>query len=261
MTVELVQVTTENVDDIGFFCKKSKRASDGWKAKRAWSDTAMGDGLQTWLALDGKRQVGFIEFVPAEASWRVIDAPGHLVVHCVWVVGRAKDQGVGGRLLQLAIDEAAARGLGIAALATTKKGWLVGPKLLANKGFEKVDTAAPSFELWAITPKNHPRPTLPTDWDERAAAFGDGLTLVYTNQCPYVDHMRSVYAQTAERHGLVYKEVFLDSAAAVRERAPAPFGVFSVVRDGKLLTWRYEAEKVLDRRIGATSAGGSPSRR
>jgi hypothetical protein len=36
------------------------------------------------LTIDGK-QAGFLEYIPGEYTWRVINAPGYLVIHCIWV--------------------------------------------------------------------------------------------------------------------------------------------------------------------------------
>ena len=247
--IRIVEVTVDNVDDHGFFCKKSKRRSEGWLAKRAWFDPAAGSGVRTWLATDGKRQVGFVEAAPGPATWRAVDAPDHWVVHCLWVVGRAKQQGTGGRLLQRVMDVAKADGRGVAVLTSSKKGWLLDAKLPAKLGFAKVGEAPPCFELWAVTPDGVRAPTLPTDWEARAAAFGDGLTLIVTHQCPYVDALRETYRGLAERRGLVFREVLLTDAADVRARSPAAYGVVSVVLDGRLLAWRWETDKVLDKRL------------
>ena len=248
MTVELTRIDADNVDKLGFFCKKSKRKTEGWQAKRGWLDRA---SVEMWMAVDGKRQVGFVEFARAEDTWRAVIAPGHLVIHCIWVVGRAKQVGTGSALLGKVVEAADRQDLGVAALTSTKAGWLQGSKLVARNGFVQVDRAPPSFELWAKTPKGQPTPSLPNDWDARAAAFGDGLTLVTTYQCPYVDTMREVYSKTAEAHGLAYREVHLASAEEVRTRSPSAFGVFSVVVDGKLLTWRYESTKVLGKLLAS----------
>ena len=249
MSVEIVPIDEDNLDELGFFCKKSKRRSPGWRAKRSWLDDA-GAATRLWLALDGKRQVGFVEAAPAHAAWRAVDAPGHLVVHCLWVVGRAKEQGTGARLLKAVLAAADAEGLGVASLTSTMKGWLHGSGVVRSAGFERVAVGPPCFELWARTPPGQPTPTLPTDWEARAAAFGDGLTLVATAQCPYVDAVEEAYARAAERHGLDFRTVRLASAEEVRARSPSPYGVFAVVRDGKLVTWRYEADTVIDRLLG-----------
>jgi len=67
----LVVIDREDVDTLGFLCKKSRRASEGWQAKRSWFDRAEATGLRTWMALLDGRQVGFLEAATAETSWRV----------------------------------------------------------------------------------------------------------------------------------------------------------------------------------------------
>ena len=36
----------------------------------------------------------------AEYTWRVVHAPGYMVIHCMWVVGSGKGKGYGSRLLE-----------------------------------------------------------------------------------------------------------------------------------------------------------------
>ena len=82
-TVEILTVDGSNVDEHGFFCYKSKPKSEGYQNKLGWLREPFDNGLRIKMIHEGERSVGFIEYVPGEHSWRVVDAPGYLVIHCL----------------------------------------------------------------------------------------------------------------------------------------------------------------------------------
>ncbi|MBZ0305899.1 MAG: GNAT family N-acetyltransferase, partial [Anaerolineae bacterium] len=93
METHIVTVTAENVDQYGFFCFKSKAKAEGYQRKRRWLMDRFAEGLQIKLLYEGERSVGFVEFMPGESTWRVVNAPDYLVIHCLWVVGTGKGKG------------------------------------------------------------------------------------------------------------------------------------------------------------------------
>lgn len=55
-----------------------------------------------------------------------------------------------------------------------------------RNGFEVVDTAPLDFELLVKKfDKNAPTPKFKEDWDERLSQYGEGLTIIRADQCPY----------------------------------------------------------------------------
>jgi len=184
--VEMVTVDTPGkAAQHGFFCYKSKPKSDGYGGKLAWLEDRFAEGRQIRIVKEDGRSVGFIEYTPGEFAWRPVMAPGYLFVHCLWVVGRAKAKGYGSRLLEACVDDARAMGKHGVALLTKKGGYLVGRRLFLKHGFEALDRAPPTFDLMAFMLDHAAAPALPHDWDERAARYGQGLTIVYADQCPY----------------------------------------------------------------------------
>jgi hypothetical protein len=194
--------------------------------------------------------VGFIECTPGEFAWRPVEAPGYLVVHCLWVVGRAKEKGYGSRLLRACIEEARARGKhGVAAL-TRKGGYLVGRRILLKHRFEVVDRAPGAFSLVAMRFGAAPYPALPHDWEKRQARYGEGLTVVYADQCPYFHDAVQQTLETAEEVGVhTCRSVELRSAQEVQDRAPCPYGTFGIVYDGALLSCTPLGAKKLTERL------------
>jgi hypothetical protein len=136
-------------------------------------------------------------------------------------------------------------------MVTSEGNWLVGKKLLLNRGFKSVDQAPPGYELLAKDIGPAPPPLFPTDWDRRAASFGEGLTVVRTDQCPYLDDAVNTTLEAGRERGLKVRAVELSSAREVRERAPSPYGVFSIVVDGEVLSHYYQPKKKLNELLDA----------
>jgi len=58
-------------------------------------------------------------------------------------------------------------------------------------------SAPPSFELVVNPFDDGPVPRFPDDWAERAAKYGDGITLLRSDQCPYIDSAVQTIVDTA----------------------------------------------------------------
>jgi len=243
--VEIVSVDADNLLQRGFFCRKSKMKTDGNQRKLDFAADRFKDGWGIEILYDDGRSVGFIEYTMGERGWRAVYAPGYLLIHCIWVVGRAKGKGHGGALLERAEIKAQELGCVGVAMVTSSGVWLASDELFLDHGYTAVDEAPPSFQLMVKTFAGAPRPSFPTDWSERAAAFGDGLTVVTTDQCPYLDDAERGIIAGAGRLGVSASVVKLASAAEVQARAPSAYGVFGVVLGGELLSYHYLLEKDL----------------
>lgn len=244
---EIVTVDATNVEAEGFFCYKSKPKSEGYQKKLAWLQQRFAEGMRIKIVYEGDRSVGFIEYIPGSHTWRVVEAPDYLVVHCLWVVGRGKKKGYGSRLLQACEEDARQRGkLGVV-MVSSQGNWLAKDKIFLKNGFEKVDSAPPSFSLLVKRFRPGPAPAFPEDWEQRQARYGAGATIVYADQCPYMpDAVQQAVDAFAER-GIAAQVVKLETSEAVRASSPTPYGVFGVVYDGQLLSYHYLGKKELRR--------------
>ncbi|MEA3501593.1 MAG: GNAT family N-acetyltransferase [Actinomycetota bacterium] len=242
---EIASVDGNNLAQRGFFCRKSKTKTEGNRRKIAWAGDGFESGLGIEILYEDGRSVGFVEYTPGEHAWRAVHAPGYLVIHCLWVVGRAKGKGYGAALLERV--ESKARDLGSVgvAMVTSSGVWLADNRLLLAHGYDSVDEAPPSFNLMVKSFNGAPEPSFPTDWVERAAAYGDGLTIVTTDQCPYLEDAEQAVLAGAEKLGLPVAIAKLHTAADVQARSPSAFGVFGVVLNGELLSYHYLLEKDL----------------
>ena len=122
--VEIVSVDATNVAEYGFFCYKSRRKSEGYRRKLNWLEQRFSEGMKIKIVYENGRSVGFIEYMPGEFAWRAVNASGYLVIHCVWVVGRAKGKGYGARLLNECTADARKMGKqGVAMVTSSRIGW------------------------------------------------------------------------------------------------------------------------------------------
>ncbi|MBN2002248.1 MAG: GNAT family N-acetyltransferase [Anaerolineae bacterium] len=253
-TFELITVNAENVDKLGFFCYMSKRKAPGYAQKRAWLAARFTEGLKILMVHEtGGRTVGFIEYIPGEYAWRAVNAPGYMLIHCLWVVGKGKGKGYGTRLIEACLEDARAQGMHGVATVATDRVWMAKKDIFIKNGFEEIDQAPPAFHLLVRRFDDAPLPTFPGDWEARQAKFGAGLTIVRTPQCPYVDDAVNGMAQVAQEKGLPTKIVELRSAQEVRDLSPTPYGVFGIVLDGKLFTYHYLLPKDFEKFLAAQS--------
>lgn len=245
---EIVNVTPENLSRYDLFCQKSKAKNAGYEQKASWFKERYKEGLRLKLLLadEGKGELvsrGFVEYVPAERGWRGVKAPGYILIHCIWVVGRHKGKGCGSKLLQACFRDARKAGAKGVAVVASKGNWLPCPSFFARHDFEAVATSPPAFVLMAKKFGRAPDPSFLAGWDEKLAKCGEGLTILRAAQCPYVEDAANNVAAAAAELGIPTKVVELASAGDVREQAVTPHGVFNVVYDGRVFSYYYLLKK------------------
>jgi GNAT superfamily N-acetyltransferase len=240
---ELIPVTEDNVDKVGFFCYMSKRKEPGWKQKREWLSQRFQEGLKILMLNEvGRRITAFIEYIPGEYAWRAVHAPGYLVIHCLWVVGQGRGKGFGSQLIEACVEDARAQSkLGVV-MVSSDRPWLADKAPFLHNDFTEIDQAPPSFQLLLKHLKPGPAPYFPTDWEQRQARFGSGLTVIRTGQCPYMENATLQVERIGEKTHTPVKVVEFKTAQELQQNAPAPYGTFSVVKDGKLLSYYYLTE-------------------
>ncbi len=250
---EMITVNADNLDKQGFFCYMSKRKTPGYHQKHEWMAARLAEGLKLHMIHEiGGRTVGFIEYIPGEYAWRAVHAPGYLLIHCLWVVGKGKGKGYGAHLIQTCLDEARAQGKHGVVTVATERVWMAKQDIFIKHGFVEVAQAPPSFRLLVYRfDKTAPLPAFPTDWVARQARFGAGLTIIRTAQCPYIEDAVNGVLQSAAEHAIPAKVVELHSAQEVQDLSPSPYGVFGVVLDGQLLTYHYLLPKDFEKLLGA----------
>jgi len=245
---EIKTVDASNVDETGFFCYMSKRKEPGYKKKRDWLEARFAEGMKIKILHEnGGRDTAFIEYIPGEYAWRAVHAPGYMVIHCLWVVGKGKGKGYGTHLIKECLDDARAQNMKGVAMLTSDRTWLASKDIFVQNGFMEVDSAPPSFQLMGTRFGSGPEASLPTNWDERARAFGPGLTVIRTAQCPYIENATNAIVNFAKDRGIRAKVVEFKTAREVQEGSPSAYGVFGTVLDGRFLAYYYLLPKDFDK--------------
>jgi len=231
----IITVDSGNVEEFGFFCVRNKK-HPGYISKLGWLQRRFEEGMRFKLILttDGKH-AGFLEYVPGEYTWRVVNAPGYLVIHCLWVKSnKFPSRGMASALLKDCLKEAERGNKVGVAVVTSDDTWMAGKEVFLRNGFEEVDKAEPYFQLYMKRRGQGPLPAFPQNWDERLKQY-QGLQLIYTNQCPYIGKAAVELPPVAEKHGVKLLLVELNDPAEAREKMPSPYGMVSLVYNGQLL--------------------------
>jgi hypothetical protein len=243
--VQIVDVNAENVEKTGFFCYKSKPKTEGYRKKINWLKERFAEGLRLKMVSLNGSSAGFIEYIPGEYAWRAVSAPGYMLIHCLWVVGKNKEQGFGARLLAECEEDARRSGKHGVAMVTSSGTWLAGKELLLNHGYKQVDEAPPSFQLMVKRFGDAPLPAFPTNWQERLARCGAGMTIFTSDQCPYLVEVSRLSCESAEKRGLSARIIEVKTCREAQEVSPSPYGVFNVVYNGSLVAYHWMDKKEL----------------
>jgi GNAT superfamily N-acetyltransferase len=219
-------------------CAVKNPKHEGRRRKSAWLETHfdMGLRLKTLVGEKGE-QLGMIEYLPGECAWRGVEAPGYMFIHCLWTYStKLKGTGLGTRLVRAAAEDAKKAGMNGVAVVTREGPWLAGSPVFLKNGFRVVETAPPDYELLALKFKRcAPDPKFKGGWEKKLRAYGRGLTIVRSNQCPHIAKFADDIAALA---GTVYKlrpRVVEITNHREAENAPTPYAVFSVILDGRVL--------------------------
>jgi GNAT superfamily N-acetyltransferase len=247
--MNIVEVNKENVSAKGFFCYMSKRKTQGYRRKLEWLHERFDEGMKIKMLDLNQGGRGFIEYIPGEFAWRAVNARGYMFLHCIWVAGQSKGKGYGTLLLHECVQEARKSGMkGVAALAS-EGNWLVRSKFLVKHGFEPADQYPP-FSLMVKRFGAHQSPSLVRDFSQMPTRYGKGLTVIRSDQCPYVDAGVQTALDAAEELGIKANVVELRSSDDVSRLCPSPYGVFGLVYDGKPISYHSLARKDLLKILG-----------
>jgi len=222
----------------------SKRNTEGFQRKLNWVKARFAEGMR--IKMFELPQRGFIEYIPGEYGWRAVNAEKLMFIHCLWVVGKSRGQGLAGLLLDECINDAKASGKKGVAMLTSERVWLVGKKLLLKQGFQSVAEYSP-FHLMVKKFEDVPSPAFCGDWEQKASRFGEGLSVIRSDQCPYIPDATDTIIKFADERGIKSQVVELQTSSDVRDTTPSPYGIFSVVHNGKLLAYHYLLPKDLEK--------------
>ncbi len=246
---KIIDINSNNIDEEVLFCKKTKQKQPGYQNKVKWMKERFKEGLKYKIlnVKEGNKETsrGMIEYIPGEYNWRGIQADGWMVIHCIWVVGKAKKQGSGDKLLQVAIEDAKKLGMiGIVGMSAEKGGWVPNKKLFIKHGFVKVDEIEPNFSLYAkFFNKDAPKPTFYPINKTDQKQYSQGATIIYTDQCPYITDLVEEL-KDIDKNGK-FKAIKIDECKEAQQNGIYPYGTYCIICNGEISLYKHTTKKDL----------------
>jgi GNAT superfamily N-acetyltransferase len=247
---EFLNLTPGNIDREHICCAiMGKQLQEGVDRKKAFLSEGFERGL-VFRKLDVRGKV-FVEYAPAEAAWRPVVAPGHLVIHCLWVSGRYKGRNLGRELLRHCVDDVGERH-GVVAVSG-RRPYLTDTRFYLHHGFKLVDETDTGFDLVCHSAREGaPAPRFAENAKRGVVPQDGGVHFEYVHQCPFVpDCLRNMSAVAGQFDlPVTTKELKTVESA---HGAASPFGTFGVFLHGRFITHELMSankfEKLLRREL------------
>jgi hypothetical protein len=181
--------------------------------------------------------VGVIEYAPGSHAWRPVEAEGYLVIHCLMVIRKHLGKGLGTLLLDSCLSDAKkSKCLGVA-VVTSSDSFMAGNGLFLKAGFVSADSFPPYELLVKKFKKAAPDPRFIVERERVLKKYAKGLTILAADQCPMIPKCVNDIAEASRALGLEPKVVCIRIAKQSRE-LPTPYGVFTIIYNGKLIAER-----------------------
>ena len=242
---QIIDADAENIGGCSLCGNKSEK-NLGRRRKMNWLKERYAEGLRYKVLRSEKfGDIGMIEYALGNHAWRPVEASGYLVIHCVFVLDRHQGKGFGSLLLDSCLRDAKKSKCRGVAVVTSSDSLMAGRDLFIKAGFVSVDRITGSSEA-SVAPyellvkkfkKTTPDPRFTVERERIFKRHRKGLTILAADQCPYVVKSVERIAEASRTLGLEPKVVRVGSAKASRE-LPTPYGVFSIIYDGKLIAHR-----------------------
>ncbi len=256
-----ITLTKENIGTEHICCALSdKKCSKSYEQKKQWLANEF-DNSYVFRRLDARAKV-FIEYGPAETAWVPVTAPNYMMIGCFWVSGRYKKQGHGKALLNEAVKAVRRMGCnGLVTVVGTKKfHFMSDTKWFLRQGFEICESISSGFSLISMD-FNKPvsRPCFNDSVKSGKCPEYRGLTVYYSNRCPYSEYHATVsLVETAAKRNVPLNVIKLETLKQA-QNAPTPATIFSLFLDGRFITTDVSAcmdsrfDKIIPERIDTTN--------
>ncbi|MGN0554227.1 MAG: GNAT family N-acetyltransferase [Oscillospiraceae bacterium] len=207
---EYLNLTEENIESEHICCAiGDPKHQDGVNSKKEWLKSKLKDG-HVFRKLNARGKI-FIEYEPIETAWVPISGKNYEYIYCLWVAGSFKGKGVGGELLEYAINDAKEKGMsGICTLSSKKKKPFLGEKkFFEHYGFKVVDEIG-EYQLLALQFDDSGTPKF-NDNARKMKIDSKEFTVFYSPECPYVEHEVGELSEYAEENGIAINFIKIDS--------------------------------------------------
>lgn len=229
---EFIKVDENNIDQEHICCALSGNEAN---VKKVWMKQQFEHGY-TFIKLNERGKV-FIDYVPSEYAFSPIKADNMMFVYCLWVSGKFAKQGHASKLLEMAEEDAIARGKDgmIFMSSKKKKSFLSDSKFLMKKGYEIVDEGYDDYVLMCKGfNENVVKPCF-LESVKHEKGNEDGLILYYSNQCVFSEkYTKSMYDKAMEK-GWEVKLIKLDNREDICEHGVISTS-FSIFYNGCFVT-------------------------
>jgi L-amino acid N-acyltransferase YncA len=234
---EIVDTNADNIGGCGV-CGRKPGRTEGHRRKCDWLKKRYAEGLR-FKVLRSREfgDIGVIEYAPGGHAWRPVEAEGYFVIHCLMVNRKHKGKGLGALLLDSCLRDAKKSKCRGVAVVTSSDSFMAGSGLFIKAGFVSVESIPPYELLVKKFKATAPDPRFIVDRERVLKRHTKGLTILAADQCPLVIKCAEDISQASRALGLKPKVVRIRSAKESRE-LPTPFGVFSIIYDGKLIAER-----------------------
>jgi len=220
------------------FCGYKDVNNLGHRRKADWLKERYAEGLRFKVLRSRKfGDIGMIEYAPGAHAWRPVEADGYLVIHCLMVNGKHKGKGLGAVLLDSCLSDAKKSKCPGVAVVTSSDSFMARSDFFIKAGFVPVESSPPYELLVKKLKKTAPDPRFIVQKERLLKMYKKGLTILAADQCPMVPKCVKEIAEVSRTLGLEPKVVPVRSAKASRE-LPTPYGIFSILYEGKLIANR-----------------------
>ncbi len=232
----IAEVTDKNIADhpqaICFINPKHEL----YHKKVDWYRREFKNGLKIKLLyIEGeKKSVGYVEFVPGEHCWRAVSAENYMFIHCLWTTGKKyQHQGLGSLLLQ-DVEKEAKDMSGVVAVSSDKA-FMANKEVFLKNGY-RILSESGNDQLMLKQFREGPLPSF-NDWESELGKYND-LTMVYSNQCPWVARFIEEIKPILKEKKLKPTIIEMKNAREA-QHAPSIYSVFNLIYKGRLLADRY----------------------
>ena len=259
---EIIDTDADNIGGCSL-CGNKNADNLGLRRKTNWLKERYAEGLRYKVLRSEKSgDIGMIEYAPGSHTWRPVEAPGYLVIHCLWVIRKHKGKGLGSLLLESCLTDARKSKCHGVAVVTSSDSFMAESALFLKAGFVSVESIPPYELLVKKFKKAAPDPRFIVDRERLLKRYKKGLTILAADQCTLAIKSVERIAEAARTLGLEPRVVRISSAKASRE-LPTPYGVFCIIYDGKLIAERpisaTRFKTIMSKRSCVTLAAKEPS--
>lgn len=234
------EIVDTNADNVGAcsICRYQSGKNEGRRRKLAWLKQRYAEGLR-FKVLRSREfgDVAMIEYAPGRHAWRPVEAEGYLVIHCLMVNSEHQGKGLGAVLLKDCLRDAKHSKCRGVAVVTSSDSFMARSDFFIKAGFIPVDSSPPYELLVKKFQATAPDPRFIVNRERALKRHPKGLTILAADQCPMVPKCVEDISQAARALGLKPKVVRIRCAKASRE-LPTPYGIFSIIHDGRLIVER-----------------------